>query len=157
MVFSIGLRFLRDRALAEEMAQDVFLQLFEKLPALESEEHIKFWLRRATCHRAIDEARRRKLRPKTSLDEIQEPSVRAVESDPWMSELLRKMVDALPERARAIVVMRFQEDLEPTEIGKILEMPASSVKSLLHRSLRLLRGKVERAKSSRREMNACSH
>jgi RNA polymerase sigma-70 factor, ECF subfamily len=142
MVFSIALRFLRDRALAEELAQDVFLQLFEKLPELESGDHIKFWLRRATCHRAIDESRRRKHRPKTSLDEIREPAARMVENDPFMSEILRKLVVALPEKARAIVLMRYQEDLEPTEIAKVLNMPASSVKSLLHRSLKLLRGKV---------------
>ncbi len=145
MVFSIALRLLRDRALAEEIAQDVFLQLYEKLPGLETEDHVKFWLRRATYHRSIDEVRRRKLRPKVSLEEIREPSIRAVETDPLLNEILRKLVAALPERARAIVVMRYQEGLEPTEIGRVLDMPASSVKSLLHRSLKLLRGKVERA------------
>jgi RNA polymerase sigma-70 factor (ECF subfamily) len=145
MVFSIALRLLRDRTLAEEIAQDVFLQLYEKLPGLETEEHVKFWLRRTTYHRSIDEVRRRKLRPRIGLDEIREPSIRVVETDPFLSDILRKLVAALPDRARAIVVMRYQEDLEPTEIGRILDMPASSVKSLLHRSLKLLRGKVERA------------
>ncbi len=145
MVFSIALRLLRDRELAEEVSQDVFLQLYENLPRLESEDHVKFWLRRTTYHRSIDEIRRRKLRPNTSLEEIREPATKAENRDPLLSEMLRKLVAALPEKARAIVVMRFQEDLEPTEIGKILDMPASSVKSLLHRSLRLLRGKVERA------------
>jgi len=145
MVFSIALRLLRDRAIAEELAQDVFLQLHEKLPGLGSAEHIRFWLRRVTVHRAIDEARRRKLRPKTSLEEIREPSATDRERDPFMDRMLRSLVGALPERARAIVIMRYQEDLEPAEIARLLDMPASSVKSLLHRSLRLLRGKVERA------------
>lgn len=145
MVFSIALRLLRDRPLAEEIAQDVFLQLHAKLSELESDDHVKFWLRRTTVHRSIDEARRRKLRPRTSLDEIREPAMKNTHDDFLLSDMLRKLVGALPERARAIVVMRYQEDLEPSEIGRILGMPPSSVKSLLHRSLRLLRGKVERA------------
>jgi RNA polymerase sigma-70 factor (ECF subfamily) len=145
MVFSIALRFLRDRAMAEELAQDVFLQLYEKLDELESDEHVRFWLRRVACHRAIDEARRAKARPKTSLEAVPEPAMKVVHNDFLMSEMLRKLVHALPEKARAIVLLRYQEDMEPTEIGRVLGMPASSVKSLLHRSLRLLRGKVERA------------
>jgi RNA polymerase sigma-70 factor (ECF subfamily) len=145
MVFSIALRFIRDRALAEELAQDVFLQLYEKLDELESDDHIRFWLRRVTCHRAIDEARRAKGRPKTSLEAIPEPAMKVVQNDFLMSDMLRKMVHALPAKARAIVLLRYQEDLEPAEIGRVLGMPSSSVKSLLHRSLRLLRGKVERA------------
>ncbi len=145
MVFSIALRLLRDRNLAEEVGQDVFLQLYEKLPGLETEDHVKFWLRRTTYHRSIDEVRRRKLRPRISLADVREPSIAAEETDHFLSEILRKLVAALPERARAIVVLRYQEGLEPTEIGQVLDMPASSVKSLLHRSLKLLRGKVERA------------
>ena len=154
MVFSIALRVLRDRAVAEELAQDVFLQLFGALPGLETDEHVRFWLRRVTCHRAIDESRRRKLRPKVSLELVPEPSLRHEMGDPLLSDVLRKLVQALPERARAIVVMRYQEDLDPAEIGRILEIPAASVKSLLHRSLHLLRGKVERATRVQQEVRA---
>lgn len=144
MVFSIALRLLRDRALAEEIAQDVFLQLHERLPALGEGDHVKFWLRRACYHRCIDEIRRRRLRPKTGLSEIREPAAKENSGDPLLNEMLRKLVGALPEKARAIVVLRFQEDLDPSEIARVLEIPASSVKSLLHRTLRLLRGKMER-------------
>lgn len=151
MVFSIALRLLRDRALAEELAQDVFLQLYRKLDELESEDHVRFWLRRVTCHRAIDEARKRKLRPKVALEAVPEPAARNREGDFLMEAMLRKLVAGLPEKARAIVLMRYQEDLEPTEISKILNLPAGSVKSHLHRTLRLLRGKIERAGMMRRE------
>ena len=60
MVFSIAYHFLRDRFAAEEVAQDVFLQLHAKLGALESPDHIRFWLRKAASHRSIDYARRRR-------------------------------------------------------------------------------------------------
>lgn len=145
MVYSIALRLLRDPALAEELSQDVFLQLYGKLSTLESDDHVKFWLRRVTVHRAIDEARRSKLRPKTMLDQIPEPVAIRREPDFLLDEKLRKMVAALPEKARAIVLLRFQEDLDPLEISRVLDMPSSSVKSLLHRTLRLLRGKLERS------------
>src|ERR1700723_2770950 len=46
MVFSIAQHFLADRSAAEELAQDVFLQLHAHLPALKSEAHVTFWLRR---------------------------------------------------------------------------------------------------------------
>jgi RNA polymerase sigma-70 factor (ECF subfamily) len=151
MVFSLALRFLRDRAVAEELAQDVFLKLYEMLGELETDEHVRFWLRRVTCNRSIDESRKRKIRPRLTLAEIPEPGVRPHTGDPLMSDVLRKLVAALPERARAIVVMRYQEDLDPAEISRILDMPASSVKSLLHRSLHVLRGKLERATKQQRQ------
>jgi RNA polymerase sigma-70 factor (ECF subfamily) len=144
MVYSIALRLLRDPALAEELSQDVFLRLYGKLADLESDDHVKFWLRRVTVHRAIDEARRSKLRPKTMLDQIPEPVAIDRSADFLMDDKLRKLVAALPEKARAIVLLRFQEDMDPLEISRVLEMPSSSVKSLLHRTLRLLRGKLER-------------
>ena len=53
MVFSMACRYLRNRALAEEIAQDVFLQLYRKLPSLESSEHVLHWLRWVTAHRLI--------------------------------------------------------------------------------------------------------
>jgi RNA polymerase sigma-70 factor (ECF subfamily) len=53
MVFSIALRILGDRFLAEETAQDVFLELYAKLGELDGDTHVVHWLRRATVHRSI--------------------------------------------------------------------------------------------------------
>ena len=46
MVFSIAYHFLHDRALAEEVAQEMFLQLHKHLASLDSPEHVVYWLRR---------------------------------------------------------------------------------------------------------------
>ena len=54
MVFSIAYHFLRDRALAEEVAQEVFLQLHQSVEEMKSGAHVGFWLRRVASHRAID-------------------------------------------------------------------------------------------------------
>ena len=64
--------------------------------------------------------------------------------DLLLRDRLRWLVGALPERARMVVVLRYQEDLSPTEIAELLEMPVSTVKSHLHRSLALLRGRLEK-------------
>src|ERR1700755_917197 len=63
IVFSIARRIVHDPSLAEEVAQDVFLELYGYLPSLASEEHVVHWLRRVTVHRSIDQARRRLRRP----------------------------------------------------------------------------------------------
>src|SRR6478752_4748770 len=57
-VFSIGLRMLSRRDAAEDLAQDVFLQLYRKLDSIESLEHLGFWLRRVAANLAIDWLRR---------------------------------------------------------------------------------------------------
>src|SRR5580704_9740844 len=84
MVFSVAWHFLRDRALAEELAQEVFLTLHQHLATLESPEHILFWLRRVTTNRALDVARRRQRRPMLSLEDAPEPVAISTPSDPLL-------------------------------------------------------------------------
>ena len=60
MVFSLAWRMTGDRGLAEEVAQDVFLELDRHLARIESAEHARFWLRRVTMSRSADGLRRRR-------------------------------------------------------------------------------------------------
>jgi RNA polymerase sigma-70 factor (ECF subfamily) len=148
MVFSIAYHFLRDRSRAEDLAQDVFLHLHKNLRAIQSPTHLVYWLRKVTGHRCIDEARRQKLRPRVSLTEYleraPEPAARFAVADPLLAGVLRRLIARLPERSRMIVILRFQEDLEPAEIAGMLDIPLGTVKSNLHRSLALLRARLER-------------
>jgi RNA polymerase sigma-70 factor, ECF subfamily len=143
MVFSIALHFLRDRQAAEEVAQDVFVQLHRNLKTFESREHITFWLRKVTSHRCIDFARRAR-RPIVSLEEVPELRSETNVGDPIVTRRLQRLVASLPDQARMVVILRFQEDLTPAEIGQALSMPVGTVKSHLHRSLALLREKYAR-------------
>lgn len=142
LVFSLALRFLRDRATAEELAQDVFLQLYGQIRRIENPAHATWWLRRAICHRCIDEARKRRLRPRVGLESVPEPSAESRDADPFLNDRLRRLVAELPENARIVVLLRYQEDLDPTEIAEVLSMPIGTVKSHLHRSLTVLRAKL---------------
>ena len=146
MVFSVAWHFLRDRALAEELAQEVFLALYQHLGTLESPEHILFWLRKVTTHRALDVARGRQRRPMVSLEDAPEPVAVTAPGDPMLGAALRKLVAALPAKARMVVVLRYQEDLDPMEIAAILGIPIGTVKSQLQRALALLRGKLSRSR-----------
>ncbi|MDX2149354.1 MAG: sigma-70 family RNA polymerase sigma factor [Bryobacteraceae bacterium] len=142
MVFSLALHCLGDRASAEDLSQDVFLQLHRNLDQIESPAHLKFWLRKVASHRAIDAARRRRWWPKFGLDEIPEPAIRTPAADPLLMRRLAKVVKTLPETQRVIVVLRYQEDMDPSEIAQVLEMPVATVKSYLHRALEMLRKKL---------------
>ena len=146
MVFSIALRILGDRSAAEEAAQDVFLELHAKLGGLASGDHVLYWLRRVTVHRAIDRLRRRERRPEVAMDwqDLPEPSGEPPGADPLLSRRLQQLVASLPEMPRTVLILRYQEDLSPEEIGDLLDMPVATVKSHLQRTLRLLREKAVR-------------
>ena len=143
MVFSLAFHFLRDRAAAEEVAQDVFLRLYRHLADVGPGEGVVFWLRRVTSNRCIDYVRQRRFRL-LSFDTAAEPAVEPHTRDPLLSRRLRRLVASLPRQSRMVVILRYQEDLMPEEIARILDTPVASVKSQLHRALRMLREKMIR-------------
>ena len=144
VVFSIAFHFLQDRAAAEELAQDVFLQLYQHLPGLQSAEHITFWLRKVASHRCIDYARRRR-RPFLGLTAASEPLTEDRARDPFLTRRVRAVVASLSYKARLVVILRYQEDLTPNEISDATGIPVATVKSQLQRSLATLRDRLVRA------------
>jgi RNA polymerase sigma-70 factor, ECF subfamily len=143
MVFSLAWRMTSDRGLAEEIAQDVFLELDRHMGRIESPEHALFWLRRVAMHRSADALRRRKVRGLDLWVEIEENHGAPHEdrSSPLGSRL-ESLLATLPEPQRAALILRYQEDLTPEEIASTLESPLATVKSNLQRGLKLLRAKA---------------
>jgi RNA polymerase sigma-70 factor, ECF subfamily len=139
MVFSIAFHFLQDRGTAEDVAQEVFLKLYQNLSMIQSAAHLTYWLRRVAVHQSIDQGRRKKHRSETALEDAPEPSSVTAMRDPMLQGQLQETLAALPEKQRMIVVLRYQEDLGPAEIAELLQMPVNTVKSTLHRSLEELR------------------
>lgn len=141
-VFSLALRLTGRREDAEELAQDTFLGLYGQLRTLESARHVRHWVCRTVTHRAIDLLRARARRPQSqSLDQLMlEVPVEDVSGDPLLHRTLRALLLRLPEMARAVVILRFQEDLDPLDIAATLDLPLNTVKSHLRRSLDWLRG-----------------
>ena len=148
MVYSIAWNFLRNHAVAEELAQDVFLHLHRSVGEIETPAHLVSWLRRVASHRCIDQGRRSRFRPRVGLEDAPEPVARRDSADPMLSAHLGRLVAGLPERSRMVVILRYQEDLDPQEIAGMLGLRIGTVKSVLHRALLLLRTKMEKTQAA---------
>jgi RNA polymerase sigma-70 factor (ECF subfamily) len=145
-VFSIGLRMLSRRDAAEDLAQDVFLQLYRKLDSIQSLEHLGFWLRRVAANLAIDWLRRRPYSDTQPLEEGAEVAAQEVAEDPLMSRELMRLLGELAPHPRAVMLLRYQDDRDVAEIAAMLDMPVNTVKSHIKRSLTALRGQMIGAK-----------
>jgi RNA polymerase sigma-70 factor (ECF subfamily) len=88
----------------------------------------------------VRSAQRRREMP---IDELHEPSVAPRVNDPLLGELLRTLVAELAPDARIVVTLRFQEDLDMSEIAAITDMPVNTVKSHLRRSMDALRRRLK--------------
>jgi RNA polymerase sigma-70 factor (ECF subfamily) len=146
-VFSLALRMLSDREAARDLAQEVFLQLHLKLAQIQSSTHLAFWLRKVVTHRAIDRLRERTPTDLASMDEIDslggDIAFSGDREDPLLRRELWRLILEMPPAPRAVVLLRYQEDLDPVEIARMLEMPINTVKSHLKRSLATLRSRLD--------------
>lgn len=150
-VYSLALRLLGARELAEDLTQDVFMQLNGNLKSIESNTHLLFWLRKVTSHRAIDQLRRGSRIEMTSLDDEVSPVSTVDGGDPMLQRHVQQLLLELSPPARAVLLLRFQEDLDPVDIARTLEMPINTVKSHLKRSLEIFRQRTPHPEPRRRE------
>ena len=142
-VYSIALRMLSDRHRAEDLAQEVFLQLHRALGSIDSETHLAFWLRKVAVNRAIDRMRQESRHNSEPLTEAVVVVDESTEDDPLLHRRMAELLAELSPAARAVVVLRYQEDLDPVDIASTLDMSINTVKSHLKRSLTQLRARVQ--------------
>lgn len=150
-VYSIALRIVGDAGTAEEVAQDVFLELYLSAQPPSGAEHTRFWLRRVAVHRATDALRRQARQPESRAEEWvewieEQPAMPASQGkakpNPAIESRLETLLRTLPEPLRVATVLRYGEDMLPEEIAHLLGQPVATVKSHLQRSLKLLREKA---------------
>ena len=144
MVYSIACNFLHNDAIAEEVAQDVFLRLYAHHRKIQTGTHCLAWLRRSTVHCCIDALRRPSFRQEVQVDLLPDIPVDLPETDPLLQKRVRRLIASLPEKPRAVLVLRFGEDMDVEEIGRTLEMPVRTVWSHLQRGTALIREKAAR-------------
>jgi RNA polymerase sigma-70 factor (ECF subfamily) len=138
-------RFVHDRALAEDLAQDGFLRVYQRLGSFDPERKFSSWFFQVLRNVTIDYLRVHRT-PTTSLDELQAdgrpvPFVDRESATPeelaGRGELASAMAAALsrlrPEY-REVVLLRYQEGLTQPEIAQTLGLPAGTVKTYLHRA-----------------------
>jgi RNA polymerase sigma-70 factor (ECF subfamily) len=138
-------RFVRDRGLAEDLAQEGFLRVYQRLHTYDPDRKFSSWFFQVLRNITIDYLRVNRV-PTASLDELQEEGNRGASVDresvspeqaAEQGELAIAMAAALsrirPEY-RECVVLRYQEGLTHPEIAEILGLPAGTVKTQLHRA-----------------------
>lgn len=135
MVHAIAWHFLRDRAGAEDVAQDVFLALYAHRRDITSQRHLLFWLRQTASRKCLD----RRRRPSPEPLEAEPPAPADPPADPWQRDRLRRLMTLLPAKPRMVLLLRYQQELAIEEIAAMLRMPPATVKSHLRRGLAQLR------------------
>jgi RNA polymerase sigma-70 factor (ECF subfamily) len=147
-------RMVQNQAVAEELAQEVFLRVYRSRESYEPTAKFTTWLFRITTHLALNWIRdRKKERGHESLDQ-ETPDGRErqlADAKPSVEEDLvkrtraaeiRKVVEALPEKQRAAVLMHKYEGLDYQQISRVLQCSESALKSLLFRAYETLRVKL---------------
>lgn len=133
-VFRMAVMMLRDHGRAEEVTQDVFLQLWRVLPRYDGRAAPSTWLytiARNTCLSAV----RAGIRRRTSLlDDVSEPAAPAVAD----GLDVRGLVARLPEMQRDVVTLFYLQDRSLKDVAMALDLPEGTVKSHLHRARQAL-------------------
>jgi RNA polymerase sigma-70 factor, ECF subfamily len=146
-------RMVRDEHLAQDLLQQVWLQLYRSLSTLRTQGTLKAWLARVARNRCLDVLRRRRLLTFSELargeedDEglalllLPDPAPLPEELLAWLEwrESLRAAIGSLPPRVRAVVLLRTEAQLSYDEIGQVLGMPVSTAKTAFFRAKRVLR------------------
>lgn len=154
-VYNLARRMLGNDADAEDVTQDVLLQVVRKLDTFRGEANLATWLHRVTVNAALAHRRRRARREE---HEVRDPLGLFLESghhsrpiSPWTappdealvsretSELIGRAIDRLPEAYRDVYVLADVEGLPNQEIADALDLSLSAVKSRLHRGRLMMR------------------
>ena len=134
-VYRLALCRMQNPADAEDVYQDVFLQLLDQPDRDWDSEHMKAWLLRTTVNRCADLHRFRLRRPVLALEDI--PELARPGND--RAEELWDAVARLPEKLRTAVHLHYAEGYSTEEIAALLEVPAATVRTRLHRARRQLK------------------
>lgn len=155
-VFRIAWRVLGSHSAAEEVRQTVFLRMIERPEALPEPACFAAWIRRCTFNESVTFLRRQRVRTTAVLSEKHSvhsatPEQQAAENEDVIR--LRNVLDTLQPEERAILTLRFDEDLSFPQIGEILERPPSTVKSQYARLLKRLHSQLQDSPSPREEID----
>jgi RNA polymerase sigma-70 factor (ECF subfamily) len=131
-----------DRALADDLAQDVFLRAYRGLESFQGRARLSTWLYRIACNVYFNH--RTRTRTTAPLPDGFESRGRGADvPSAGRCDLRRDLaaaIAALPERYRVVVTLHYVEELSYPEIAETLELPIGTIKTHLHRAKKLLRG-----------------
>ena len=147
-------RMVQNQAVAEELAQEVFLRVYRSRSSYEPTARFTTWLFRIATHLALNSLRdgkNERLQERLDRDSAELPARQVADSKPSVEqkmvyqarlEEVRQAVAALPEKQRAAVLMHKYEEMEYSQIARVLRCSESAVKSLLFRAYETLRARL---------------
>jgi RNA polymerase sigma-70 factor (ECF subfamily) len=151
-------RMVHNQAVAEELAQEVFLRVYRARASYRAEAKFSTWLYRIATNLGVNHARDTRHErgaqtvyldqpdPETGISPDVADSTPSVEQNMLLEARLaaiRKHVMALPERQRTAVLMHKYQDLDYKQIGAVLKLSESATKSLLFRAYQTLRERLK--------------
>lgn len=136
MVYRIALSRSLDKNNAEDIFQEVFLELVKSCRKLKNEEHMKCWLIRTAINKCISHNRRMRFRTAAEFADDE------VSDDTSFSELKMLIAD-LPQKYRDVIFLCCCEGYTVKEAAKILRRREETVKSQLFRAKKLLKKEME--------------
>ena len=157
-MLSFMYRMAHNTAVAEDLAQEVFLRVYRSREKYEASAKFTTWLYRIASNLAVNHARdTRHQRPENtvSLDEpdhdsgltmdLPDTSLTAEEAIVRRERLaaIRQRVEALPERQRIALIMHKYQQMDYRQIAEVLKLSESAIKSLLFRAYETLRGQLK--------------
>lgn len=151
-IFNVALNILQRREEAEEVAQDVFIKVFQSIDSFDGSCSLKTWIYRIAVNKSLDMLRQRKRKTPWTVfvnlfgedGEEKETAVDFVHPGIQMEQkeeagILLAAIDKLPERQRTVFILYQFEDMSYKEIASTLETSVSAVDSLMSRAKKQLR------------------
>ncbi|MEX2263920.1 MAG: RNA polymerase sigma factor, partial [Bryobacteraceae bacterium] len=147
-------RMVRNHAIAEELAQEVFLRVYRSRATYEPTAKFTTWLFRITTHMALNwlrDGKNEKMQARPDDETGEARAHEAPDKRPSVEQRLlyqvkldevRRAVSSLPGKQRAAVLMHKYEEMEYSQIAKVLGCSESAVKSLLFRAYETLRARL---------------
>jgi RNA polymerase sigma-70 factor (ECF subfamily) len=147
-------RMVQDQAVAEELGQEVFLRVYRSRATYEPTAKFTTWLFRIATHLALNSLRdtkNEKLQERLDDDSSDLPVRQVPDARPSVEqsmvyqarlEEVRRAVGSLPQKQRAAVLMHKYEEMEYSQIARVLSCSESAVKSLLFRAYETLRARL---------------
>jgi RNA polymerase sigma-70 factor, ECF subfamily len=135
-VFRMAFLFLRERGRAEEVAQDVFLKLWQVLPAYDGRAAPSTWLYTIARNTCLSALRSERYRKSLALESV---AGRAVAENSGGTEVLDRIevercLARLPEVQREVITLFYLQDRNIEDVAQMLDLPQGTVKSHLHRA-----------------------
>jgi RNA polymerase sigma-70 factor (ECF subfamily) len=148
-------RLVRNSEDASDLAQEVFVRAFRALPGFEGKSAFYTWLYRITVNTGLNHlrSRRRTLEHRAGelqpdVDTLAELPDRSTPQADWQQTRLRAAISAavaeLPERQRAVFVMRQYDDLSNEEISRVLHCAVGTVKAHYHFAMQRLQARLQK-------------